>query len=380
MIAIYEKTKSEIQRFGAREVAWHILYKGFHSQGCYTRMLEERDKCYLSMEPEEIKRAVAEQYVQIMREPIDIDEPKTFNQKIQWLKIYDTTPEKTRLADKYLVREWIQEQIGQEYLIPLLGVWKSADAIDFDTLPERFCLKANHGSGMNYVVEGKSRLTEADKRKIRKMADGWMRNPFHAISLEFQYRDIPRRIIAEKYIEEMDGNLYDYKIHCFHGEPKIIQLIGDRNLSGHTAKEAYFDTEWNRNDLMYNTYDQYVDTPEKPGNLDEMLRIARVLSRDFIYVRVDLYDIDGEIKFGEMTFTPAAGYGTWGGGIFRASGGRYDWVKVIGNYEKKKPVDSGIAGIRISKCIFISRWHNFIRRRMGSIHFLHAVRVPAYDT
>lgn len=308
-----EKIKTELQRFGAVELVYHVLYRGFRAQGCYIRMLEERDKCYRSMGQEEMKEAVAEQYMEIMKEPIDIDVPQTFNQKIQWLKIYDTTPEKTRLADKYLVREWVREQIGQEYLIPLLGVWESADGIDFDVLPERFCLKANHGSGMNYIVDGRSCLTESEKRKIRKMADDWMRSPFHALSMEFQYRDIPRRILAEQYIEEMDGNLYDYKIHCFNGEPKIIQVIGDRCLSDHTAKEAYFDTEWNRNDLMYNTYDQYGDAPAKPAKLDEMLHIARVLSRDFIYVRVDLYDIDGVIKFGEMTFTPAAGYGTWGG-------------------------------------------------------------------
>lgn len=314
-MTVYGKLKNELQQYGVQELTYHIIYKISHSSRYYIRMLDERDKRYCSMSLEEIKRVVSEQYEQMMKESIDWDAPKTFNQKIQWLKIYDTTPEKTRLADKYLVREWVEEKIGQEYLVPLLGVWESAEEIDFEMLPERFCLKANHGSGMNYVVYSKSSLTESEKNRIRKIANVWMNIPFYAKMLEFQYRDIPRRIIAEQYIEEMDGNLLDYKIHCFNGVPRIIQVIGDRCLAEHTAKEAYFDTEWNRNDLMYNTYEQYEQSPEKPKNLDEMLRIAQVLSRDFIYVRVDLYDIDGKIKFGEMTFTPAAGYGTWGGYI-----------------------------------------------------------------
>lgn len=312
----YKKMKMELKWFGVKELAYHIIYRGFHNEDCFIKMLEERDKCCRSMGLDEMKSIVEEQYEWIMNEPIDIDAPQTFNQKIQWLKIYDTTPKKTCLADKYLVREWVKEQIGQEYLIPLLGVWKSTDEIDFDALPEQFCLKANHGSGMNYVVSSKSNLTELDKKKIRKVANNWLRNPFYAISMEFQYKDIPRRIIAEEYIEETGGNLYDYKIHCFNGEPRIIQVIGNRSLSEHTAKEAFFDTEWNRNDFMYHTYIQYEEALDKPDNLKDMLNIAKVLSRGFIYVRVDLYDIDGTIKFGEMTFTPAAGYCTWGGVYF----------------------------------------------------------------
>ena len=243
---------------------------------------------------------------------LNLDNPKSFNEKIQWMKLYDSTPIKTRLADKYLVREWIAEKIGKQYLVPLLGVWDKFDDIDFDKLPGAFALKCNHGSGMNLVVKDKSKL---DKASAKNMFDKWMDTNFaFCVGLELHYKDIPRKIIAEKFIEQMDSNLLDYKIHVFKGEPKIIQIIGDRNLQTHKAKECFLTTDWVPEELMYHTYDMYETIPEKPANLDEMLRIAHVLGEGFRYVRVDLYDLDGQIMFGEMTFTPASGFGRWGGG------------------------------------------------------------------
>lgn len=306
---------TEIHKFGHKEMLFHLFFSFTRSARWYGRMMSERDRKYQSMNSRELVAELQKQYKDRMGEEIDIVHPRTYNQKIQWMKIYDVSAEKTKLSDKYQVRGWIAEKIGKEYLIPLIEVWEHPSEIDFDALPRSFCLKANHGSGMNYVVKDKTELSVRDIKKIRKMLQGWMEIPYCAYYMEFQYRNISRKILAEKYIEQMSGNLFDYKIHCFNGKPEIIQVIGDRDLEQHTAMEAFFDTDWKRNKQMYNTYDQYEKTPEKPKKLNEMLRIARILSRGFRYVRVDLYNIDGEIKFGEMTFTPAAGYGKWGGGI-----------------------------------------------------------------
>lgn len=241
---------------------------------------------------------------------LNLDNPKTYNEKIQWIKVYDVTSKKTLLTDKYLVRNWVKSILGESYLIPLLGVWSSFDEIDFSSLPDSFVLKCNHGSGFCYTVRHKNRI---DMQILKYQFDKWMKYNFAFRFLELQYRDIVPKIIAEEYIEQSDGNLIDYKIHVFNGEPKIIQVIGDRDLEKHTAKECFLTPEWIPGNLMSHAYDRYDTIPEKPSNLDKMLETAVVLGEGFKYVRVDLYNIDGQIKFGEMTFTPASGYGKWDG-------------------------------------------------------------------
>ena len=242
-------------------------------------------------------------------EDLNLDDPQTFNEKIQWLKLYDSTPLKTRLADKYLVRDWIIEKIGDEYLVPLLGVWDKFDDIDFDALPNQFALKCNHGSNMNVIVKDKSLM---DINKTKEKFDSWMKINYALTSgLELHYKNIHPKIMAEKYIEQLDNDLIDYKIHVFNGIPKIIHIIGNRNLEIHKAKECFLTTDWIPRELMYHTYDSYKNIPEKPGNLNELLEIAEILGKGFSYVRVDLYDLSGKIMFGEMTFTPASGVGKW---------------------------------------------------------------------
>lgn len=230
--------------------------------------------------------------------------PQSFDEKINWLMLYDATPLKTRLVDKYLVRKYIEEKIGENYLVPLLGVWDRFDDIDFESLPHRFVLKLNNGSGMNIVVKNKDNLniTEA-KNKF----EFWMKTNFAYMGFEMQYRDVPQKIIAEQYIEQIDGNLFDYKMHCFNGKMKICQLIGDRNMIDHTAKQAFFDADWNRLNESEGTYPDYNSTPSKPDNWEEMKLVAEKLAVGFNYVRVDLYSIEGQIYFGEFTFTPLVG-------------------------------------------------------------------------
>ena len=271
---------------------------------------EYMQKILKAAEPEEYPKLLKSIYQIQTSRSLNLDDPKTFNEMIQWMKLYDTTPLKTRLADKLTVRDWIKDKVGEQYLIPLLGVWDRFDEIEFDKLPDSFVLKCNHGSQMNVIVKDKAQL---DIKQTKKKFDEWQRTNYAFVNgLELQYKDIRPVIIAEKYIEQMDSNLLDYKIHVFGGEPKIVQIIGDRIFETHDGKEAFVDLNWNHYDLKFHTYDTYKALPQKPDNLNEMIYIARTLGAEFRYVRVDLYNVDGNILFGEMTFTPKSGFGKWG--------------------------------------------------------------------
>lgn len=286
-------------------------------------VMRYREKYYITLTEEEKKEELEKWYLKLTGQRLELENPRSFNEKIQWLKVFDATDEKTILSDKYLVRKWIKKKIGEQYLIPTYGVWENARDISFDVLPEKFVLKANHGSAMNLVVKDKSKL---DYSKVRKMANRWIQTPYDLSGMEQQYYSISRRIIAEEYIEQIDGGLLDYKIHCFNGEPKLIQVIGDRDFKNRTAKEVFFDLEWKQNSFKSNTYKQYEVAPAKPVCLNEMIEITRILSKDYIYVRVDLYVIDNIVKFGEMTFTPASGIRKWGDQGFNRMLG--SWIKI----------------------------------------------------
>lgn len=232
---------------------------------------------------------------------LNLENPKSFNEKIQWLKLYDNSPLKTKLADKYLVREWIKENLGEEYLIPLLGVYDSFDEIDFDKLPDKFVLKANHGCAWNIIVKDKQKF---DKKKAKKKFDKWMkRNYALKAGFEMQYKDIPPKIVAEAFIQDSKGELNDYKVLCFNGEPKFIWIDQGR-FSNRT--ENIYDTEWNLQPFLL-TYENSKEEVPPPKNLETMIEFARKLSKDFALVRVDFYNVDGKIYFGEMTFTSASG-------------------------------------------------------------------------
>lgn len=260
--------------------------------------------------PEKYKEELIKIYGLRTGEKLNLENPKTFNEKIQWLKLYDdATQVKTKLTDKYLVREWIADKIGGQYLIPLLGVWDKFEDVEREKLPDRFILKTNHGSGCNVLVRNKEKI---NWKEVKEKFDYWMSLNFAFMGgFEMQYMDIRPKIIAEQYIENEGGNLYDYKIHCFNGKPEYIQVIGDRDLKTHNAKEAFYNTEWILQPFTY-TYPRYEIEKRKPDKLQEMLRIAGILSKGFAYVRVDLYELDnGDIKFGEMTFTPTSGLDCW---------------------------------------------------------------------
>lgn len=235
---------------------------------------------------------------------LNLKNPQTFNEKIQWMKLYDATPLKTRLADKYLVREWVKEKIGEEYLVPLLGVWDSFDEIDFDSLPDRFALKANHGSGWNIIVKDKSKF---DREAAKAKFDRWMKTNFaFSGGFEMHYMNIPPKIIAEKYIENVDG-LKDYRFYCFNGKPCQVWVDIYSGTPNHLR--SVFDMDWNPVPLKCTWPEGGELLKKKPASFDKMKEFAAMLCQDFAFVRVDFFDVDGKLYMGEMTFTPMSGQG-----------------------------------------------------------------------
>lgn len=238
---------------------------------------------------------------------LNLSHPQKFNEKIQWLKLYDATPLKTRLADKYLVREWVKEKIGSKYLIPLLGVWDSFDEIEFDQLPTQYVLKGVHGSGMNLIVRKGQPI---NMKSAKKKCDFWMKSYYGIGPIqEWHYRDIPHRIIAEQYMENMDGDLYDYKFYCFNGIPKFCQVIKGRNTD---SQMAFYNLDWSEAGFTHKHFGEMREPVDKPKQLEKAIELAAVLAEGFSFVRVDLYLVgDENIYFGEMTFTPASGVRHW---------------------------------------------------------------------
>lgn len=278
-----------------------ILEKLKYRDGLCLKLFGFKLSLAKNMDEKDLPELLKKWYKKRTGRELNLENPKSFNEKIQWLKLYDNSPLKTKLADKYLVREWIKENLGEEYLIPLLGVYDSFDEIDFDKLPDKFVLKANHGCAWNIIVKDKQKF---DKKKAKKKFDKWMkRNYALKAGFEMQYKDIPPKIVAEAFIQDSKGELNDYKVLCFNGEPKFIWIDQGR-FSNRT--ENIYDTKWNLQPFLL-TYENSKEEVPPPKNLETMIEFARKLSKDFALVRVDFYNVDGKIYFGEMTFTSASG-------------------------------------------------------------------------
>lgn len=237
---------------------------------------------------------------------LSLEDPQTFNEKLQWLKLYNRNPAYTVMVDKYKVRDYIKETIGEGYLIPLLGVWDKAEDIDFDKLPNQFVLKCNHNSGLGmYICKDKSKLTQKEIKVIRKNLTKGLQQDYYLTGREWPYKNVPRKIIAEKYMEDETGQLRDYKFYCFNGEPKIIMINSDREIG--KTKADYFDMDFNWLDLKWG-YEHALVKPSKPINFEKMKELAVVLSKNIPELRVDFYDVNNKIYFGELTFFDGSGF------------------------------------------------------------------------
>lgn len=250
----------------------------------------------------EYPKILEKEYYESIGHPLDWNNLQTYTEKMQWEKIYDINPQKSILADKYLVRGWVKEKIGEKYLIPLLGVWDNYNQIDFTSLPDKFVLKTNHGTGTNIIVKDKARL---NKNITRLKIEDWLKMDYaFTNSLQLHYTNISRKIIAEQYLETDRGELQDYKFLCFDGKPYFCWVDLGR-FSKHTR--TVFDMKWKRQPWTQANYGVSDEIIPKPINFDEMIKIASILSEGFSHVRVDLYNVNGKIYFGEMTFTNGSG-------------------------------------------------------------------------
>ena len=237
---------------------------------------------------------------------LEQEHPKTLNEKLQWFKLYGITPEIVHLADKYRVRDYVAERIGEKYLIPLLGVWQHPADIDFGALPNSFVLKANHGSNYNIIVRDKAAL---DIRAAVIRLQGFLREDFAYLAYEMQYDEMPRVVFAETYLENAGGELYDFKVWCFGGHAEFIQVISGRSKQ---LAMSFYDRDWQLTGITQPDYAPSTAAEERPANLEELLACAEKLAEGFPFVRVDFYRTDdGRLWFGEMTFTPNAGAFRW---------------------------------------------------------------------
>lgn len=256
---------------------------------------------------------------------MDFKHPKTFNEKLQWLKLYDRKPIYTTMVDKYAVKEYVAGIIGKQYIIPTLGVWNTFEEIDFKSLPNQFVLKCTHDSGTVIVCKDKSYF---DIEKARCNLSQALETDFYKKTREWPYKNVPHRIIAEQYIEDSTTHdLHDYKYFCFNGKVKAMFIASDRQNDKEDTKFDFFDENFNHLDVE-NGHPMSTVLPSKPVCFDEMKSLAERLSIRIPHVRVDFFEVDGKVYFGEMTFFH------WSGTVpFKPS----NWDEVFGAYIELPP-------------------------------------------
>ena len=241
---------------------------------------------------------------------MDWKNPKTFSEKLQWLKLYDRRPEYTTIVDKCAVKEYVAKIIGKEYIIPTLGVWDRPEDIDWDSLPQKFVLKTTHGGGGGGVVICKDKATFDKAAAVAKLKRSLKKCIYRSLR-EWPYKDVDRKIIAEAFLEEAsaigDYDLKDYKFFCFNGKPGFCQVISGRN---HDMCVDFYNMEWE-----HQPFHEPKDYPfsrkkhNKPFSFEKMARLASILSNGLSFLRVDFYELGNKVYFGELTFFPTSGYG-----------------------------------------------------------------------
>ncbi|MED3985219.1 ATP-grasp fold amidoligase family protein [Peribacillus simplex] len=239
------------------------------------------------------------------RKKLNLENPKTFNEKLQWLKVYNQKPEYTKMVDKYEMRDYVAQTIGEKYLIPLLGVYNSYDEIDFDVLPEQFVLKPNHTSGDVYICQDKTKI---DHPKLKKEINKWLNREYYWIHREWPYKNVKPRIICEKFLVDVSGTgLKDYKFMCFNKEVKCIFVCSNRASQDGVNIDIY-DINWKLMPFVRKQHPNSGILTPPPKYYNEMLDIAHELSKVAPFIRVDFYETNGMLFIGELTFYPGSGY------------------------------------------------------------------------
>ena len=248
-------------------------------------------------------------YKNIFGTDLDLNNPKTFNEKLMWLKLkkYANDPLVSQCSDKYAAREYVIKCGLEETLNGLLGVWDKAEDIEWEKLPNRFAIKCNHGCGYNIICQDKSKF---DISKATEQLNKWMKDDFWKEYAEVHYKKIPKKIICEEYLEGKGNALpVDFKIYCFNGKPVYIGNFIERDIVTDKILRGYFDLDWKPSAVF--RYEMQPELFERPKQLEKMLEYAEILAKPFPFVRVDFYEVDGKIYFGELTFTPTGCLATY---------------------------------------------------------------------
>lgn len=252
--------------------------------------------------PEKVIRRV---FRERMGKELNLENPQTYSEKLQWMKLYNHDPLYTTLVDKYAVKQYVEEKIGKDYLIPTLGVWSRFDDIDFDELPEQFVLKCTHDSGGLVICKEKSKLNIAAAREIINKC---LKHNFYYSGFEWPYKNVKPRIIAEQYMEDSKTmELRDYKFFCFDGKVKFLFIATERQKEGEDVKFDFFDADFNHLPFRQG-HENATVLPEMPLRFEEMKVLAAKLSAGMPHVRIDLYEVDGKVYFGEFTFFHHGGW------------------------------------------------------------------------
>ena len=250
------------------------------------------------------KKYILKEWKIRMRNTCHIEEPKTFNEKMQWLKLYDRRPEYTNMVDKYEAKKYVSNIIGEEYIIPTLGIYEKFEDIDFEKLPNKFVLKPTHTSGDIFICNDKEKV---DYPKLKKKVKKWLKRKYYYIHREWPYKNIQPRVIVEKYMKNEDTqDLKDYKFMCFNGKVKCSFVCSNRYLKKGLNIDFY-DLDWNKMPFQRHYPNSNENIP-KPINYELMIMLAEKLSTGIPFVRVDFYEINGKVYFGELTFFPGSGF------------------------------------------------------------------------
>ena len=242
----------------------------------------------------------------VMKKRLNLKDPKTFSEKQQWLKLYDRNPGYTAMVDKYEAKQYVAQRLGEEYIIPTYGVWDRFDDIDFDSLPNEFVLKCTHDSGGLVICRDKAKL---DLEKARKKIESSLDCNYFWGKREWPYKNVKKRIIAEQLMqdERQQASLVDYKFYCFGGEPKFMYI--SEGLEDHnTARISFVNMDWTPAPFQRTDYTPFEELPPKPAHFDTMVEVARKLSKDIPFLRVDMYEVAGKLYFSELTFFPTSGH------------------------------------------------------------------------
>lgn len=285
MGSIIEKIVKRIDNYGSR-LPYYIAIRG-----PWSRLLP--DKLYLQAK-----------YHMVFGRKLNLDKPERYNDKLQWLKLYDRKPHYSRMVDKAEVKEYVSSIIGAQYIIPTLGVWNTFEEIDFDKLPNQFVLKTTHDSGGIAICTDKSKF---NYDKAKTLLNSRLKFSYYKYSREWPYKNVKPRIIAEQYLEDAKtSELRDYKFFCFDGEVKALFIATQRQSASEETKFDFFDENFNHLDIR-NGHPNADKLPDKPQNFELMKKLATDLSKGFAHLRVDFYEANGSVYFGELTFTHWSG-------------------------------------------------------------------------